>query len=165
MKVDNDELIDPMEVRSSTRFKSLSSLFFIRKKIHYPSNFNFNFAINSLEFVLIYFPFFQVLVTAFILMLNTSINLDQPRPILDVDGTIGNQQQPYNYTGILRSGSPWCLSMKLNVAVIYKLHHSKFYYFWPLIFLCQREHSQDFSHPVLFRFTGNLLKDVPPINS
>ena len=83
MEVDNDELIDPMmEVRSSTRLKSL---FFIRIKIHYPSNFNFNFAINSLQFVLIYFPFFQVLVTAFILMLNTSINLDQPRPILDVD--------------------------------------------------------------------------------
>ena len=104
MEVDNDELIEPMmEVRSSTRLKSL---FFIRIKIHYPSSFNFNFAINSLHFVLIYFPFFQVLVTAFILMLNTSINLDQPRPILDVDGTIGNQQQPHNYTGILRSGSP-----------------------------------------------------------
>ncbi len=43
--------------------------------------------------------------------------INQPRLILDIDGTTGSQQQPFNYTGILRSRSPWCQSFKLNVTV------------------------------------------------
>jgi hypothetical protein len=52
--------------------------------------------------------------------------VNQPRLILDIDGTAGSQQQPFNYTGILKSGSPSCRSFKLNVAVFQKLQHSQF---------------------------------------
>jgi hypothetical protein len=43
--------------------------------------------------------------------------VNQPRLILDIDDTTGSQQQPFNYTGILNSGSPSCRRFKLNVAV------------------------------------------------
>lgn len=69
--------------------------------------------------------------------------INQPRLILDVDG---NQQQPFNYTGILSSGSPSCRKFKLTVA------NTPYY-------------SQDFSRPAIFRLTAMLLKNVRPLNN
>ena len=42
--------------------------------------------------------------------------INNPRLILQVDGKTYNQQ-PFNYTGILRSGSPSCRTFKFSLEV------------------------------------------------
>lgn len=92
--------------------------------------------------------------------------VNQPRLILDVDG---NQQQPFNYTGILSSGSPSCRKFKLTVAVCNNgLEFARFKCFIPMNLDMPKEtpyYDQDFSRPAIFRLTAKLLKNVRPMNN